>query len=312
MKIDLLKLSKWISTWTAAATMVISPVAMGKEVETSSMQRMQTLMQVTGLNQSMTFGEFYAKNKDMYPPRIQKIIEPLAIKFKNTRMPQVELVSSKATDGTEIPTLRVSDNGQLFNLQYFGEDEKFLKFQNTNLTKVDVINFDDMVVKVLAGDEKMRKGLDPKWAPIKYAPSNRGFNFAKYPDMNERDWNQMSDFDRAAYIVNMRLLWLDAQKVISAKAKTSGKQKKTSKNYFDKNEKFFEMLFGSDAVAGAPKSSSSRAAKPATRAQAEARPAATTSDDRTCIVAGYVARYNKKEYGEVCDHNLIADRYKTA
>ncbi|MBC7742628.1 MAG: hypothetical protein H7061_10550, partial [Bdellovibrionaceae bacterium] len=46
--------------------------------------------------------------------------------------------------------------------------------------------------------------------------------------------------------------------------------------------------------------------------QAEARPAATTSDDRTCIVAGYVARYNKKEYGEVCDHNLIADRYKTA
>ncbi|MBC7420727.1 MAG: hypothetical protein H7328_08365 [Bdellovibrio sp.] len=271
MKLDLFKFSKWISAWTAVASMVFTPIAMGKESEKISMQIMQTVLNDTGLNKSMTLGAFYEKNKDLLPPRLQKKIEPVVIKFKNQIMPTFELVSLKATNGQVVPTLRISQNGESMNMQWFGEENRYVKFGNTNLTEIDMINFDDMVVRILATDEKLRNQVT---GPIS-TKSRINKKFAPYPEVNTREWASMSNFDKAAYIVNLRLLWLDAEKVLAEVNAKKGK--KTSGNFLEKNEHFVKLFFGEEARAAA------------------------FAD--TCIVAGYVAKYDKKT--QVCSHHLI-------
>ena len=62
-----------------------------------------------GLNKSMTFGEFFEKNKGLYPPRIQKMLEPLVAKFKNEPMPSIEIAETKNSLGETVPAMRLSN-----------------------------------------------------------------------------------------------------------------------------------------------------------------------------------------------------------
>ncbi len=285
MKLDLFKISKWVAAWSATASLVFSPVAMGKESQNITMEMMKNAMEQMGLNRSMTFGEFYDLNKNLYPPRIQKELEPVVAQFKNVQMPQFELVASKATDGTIVPTMRTAQEHELISTQWFGDDTQFVKLQNTMLSRIDLYNFDDAVIRVLAGDENLRKGLKPLRESAKILPLDRQFTFPDYPDVSARDWKQMSELDRAAYIVNLRLLWQAAKKVLSVKENSGRKNRKTSQFLLERNRNYIELLLGQPANA-----------------------AALIEDGKTCIIAGYVSQYVKKN-GEVCDHELVDQKY---
>ncbi len=303
LSISAFRISRWTSAWLATATMVMSPVALGKESENISMQMMEAALQESGLNKSITLGEFYEKNKSLLSNRLQLEIEPVVVKFKNQKMPKFELTETKGSDGLTVPTIRVSQRGELVNLQWFGEDNKYLKMQNTELSKIDLINFNDMVVRVLAGDEKLRKNVKPLISNEAAKAPVRNFNFGKYPDMTKRDWAGMSEFDRAAYVVNLRLLWLDARKVISEKKKSDSKTKKTSKNFFEKNEKYFELIFGQDVEAQAK-----REKQKVVKSSGSSPQSSGVFTGDSCIVAGYVAKYSKGGR-EVCSHELIDQNY---
>lgn len=295
MKLKLAQFSRWISIWTAVVAMVTGPVAMGKEVENISMQTMQNALIETGLNKSMTYGEFFEKNKAVLPERIRRQMAPVMAQFKNQKMPKFELASSKGPNGLVVPTLRVSQNGESITTQWFGEDHKYVKVGNTQLSRIDIINFDDMIQRIMAGDEKYRKQANVGQAE---RTKKRSFAQVKYPDLNKREWASMTDYDKAAYIVNLRMLWLDARKVLAEKKKSNSKKTKTSENFFEKNEKYFDLIFGQDANA--------KAAKVVT----ESRTTEYYNGD-SCIVAGYVARYDKNGR-EFCNHGKIDEIYHTA
>ncbi len=298
MKLSVFKFSKWMSAWTAVVTMVMTPVAMGKEVENISMQTMQNALNEAGLNKSLTYGEFFEKNKSVLPERIQKQIAPVIAKFKNQKMPSFELVSSKGPNGLDVPTVRVSQNGETITTQWFGEDSKYVKLGNTQLSRIDIINFDDMIVRIMAGDEKYRKQVSVGQAEL---TKKRSFTNVKYPELNKREWAGMSDYDKAAYIVNLRLLWLDARKVLAEKKKLDSKPTKTSDSLFKNNQKYFDFIFGQDAEAQV---------KSLKKVVTEARPSAYYNGD-SCIVAGYVARYDKNG-GKFCNHKTVDEIYHTA
>src|SRR3989344_8798079 len=84
---NVFNLLKWTMVWTATWSMTISPVAIGQEAKRVSKQQMQTVIDQLGLNKQITLGEFYQKNKYLFPARIQKEIEPLFANFKNQLMP---------------------------------------------------------------------------------------------------------------------------------------------------------------------------------------------------------------------------------
>lgn len=296
MKIlNLFSFLRWTMVWTATWTMMVSPLAMGQEANRVTKQQMQMIMDQLGLNKQITLGEFYKKNKHLYPERIQKEIEPLFTNFKNQLMPTFEVISSKSTSGDEIATIRVLQGSELLNIQWFGEKERMLKFQNTNLSEIDVINFGDMFTRVIAGDEKFRKQIEKNSNRNSTKVLNNFSAALKYPDVTKAEWKSMSSQNKANYIVNLRSLWQDARQVLKEKNSVK-KNKKTSLNSSDKNKNLYSLIIGAEVEAAA-------------KTVATGEKSANYFSGETCIVAGYVAKYEKTSSGEVCDYKVIDQVY---
>lgn len=281
MNIILKKINSLLIT-LSVATMVFSPVAMGKqaqaEAERLSKAQLEQFIQEFGLNKSMTVGEFYSKNKDKFPSRIQKMIEPLMTQFKNEAMPQFEVSQAKNSKGETVATLRLTGKDQLANIQFLGEKDKFVKFDNTNLSLEDVANFDDMFAKLYFGDASHRKGMGDALTSPKMIKKSKTIakvvlpppTFSGMPKITQDMWKKMTPLERAQFMMNMRMLWSGAQDVLDAKEKSKNiksKGKKTSSLEggtaapFHKWNSFFAMLNEANAA------------------------------DTKCVVAGYIGTY---------------------
>lgn len=295
------KWAHWSATLASLFTLVMAPVAQGAEVRNFNTAQVQSALDQAGLNKQITVGEFYAKNKYLFPERIQKEIEPVMTRFKNQMMPQFEVVTSKGPSGDEIPTIRVSQGHDLINLQMFGEAAKFVKFQNTNLTEIDIINFGDMFTKVLAGDERFRKDVE--------AQSQSKKETTGYPAVTSDTWKKMSQNDRAAYIVNMRLLWNDARLVLIEEQKknnSKGKARKTSAidGLIQKWDALLALISpeveAADAVKKAPPATSKMSAPPGALIKAPVKAGDGSNayvSGSNCLVAGYVSSYTGSKCG---------------
>jgi hypothetical protein len=301
------QLSQLIATFLALFTMVMSPVALGAEAQKLSKLKVEGYLAQMGLNKQITLGEFYQKNKNLFPPRIQKQIEPLFTNYKNQMMPQFELVTSKGPQGTDVQTLRVSQNGELMNIQLFGEKEKFAKFQNTNLTEIDVIHFDDMFTRITQGDEKYRiqtaKAIKTTTSKIK--------KMTGYPELEASVWKKMSQTERAAYLVNLRLMWNDARRVLNELDKKTKKPTKTSllDQQVEKWDALMSFLNQPAQAAGQAPQTKIAAGKTLATVTSEGGTTASISSDN-CIVAGYVSRYSGGKCGADDRYLSYSDRVK--
>ncbi|MBC7466582.1 MAG: hypothetical protein H7256_11380 [Bdellovibrio sp.] len=294
----------WLATWFSVATMVMSPVAQGQEAKNISKQQMQSVFDQLGLNKQTTVGEFFQKNKALFPERVRKEIEPLLAGYKNVMMPEFRVTAATGPDGREIPNVTMSYNGQMINMQWFGEKERFVKFQNTNLSEVDIINFTDMFSKVLAGDEVLRKQNEVGQLELKKPTTN----FSGLPIINAVLWKKMTTQERVSYMVQMRHLWLDAKNVLFEKNKMS-KNKRTAS--YEVLEKIWAFLAGVEAEAqdaipaSKAKKGKKAVAKDTPTAFLKKTDSTTNLNASSCLVAGYSAQYNNG----VCDHNKLLDSY---
>ena len=274
----------WLFIVASLWTMVFSPVAMGKEAEDRITKTdVQWAFEQMGLNKSMTFGEFYKKNKDIYPPRVQKMLEQMVARFGNEPMPTFEVATAMDSQGEKVPTIRVTGKNQLDTIQIYGDDKKFVKFDNTMMEKANVINFDDMLVKLYYGDERLRKQVTG--IPTT-SNQNTTAKFAGYPAIDQKTWKGMDQKQRAMYILNMRQLWSDSRKVLNALGKTPAK--KTSSL-----EKIYQQIFANEAYA---------------KVQNKVQKAAGSdagSGSSSCVVAGYISTY----VGGSCSAKNILSSY---
>lgn len=283
-------LFKWITTWAAIWTMLMSPLAAGRVAQKVTKQQLQTALNKVGLNKQMTVGQFYKQNEHLYPDRVKNMIQPFFEKFKNQPMPVFEVITSKTTTGEEVPVIRATQGSELLNVQWYGEPNRMFKFQNTNITEIDMINFDDMTERILASDAKYRKNMDPQvfkstsQKPGKAVSKTRAL---KYPDITKAEWKSMSPYDRANYVVNLRLLWQEARQVLNndqALKKDAKKGTKTSQNFFEKNSHFFALFFGQNVFAEG-------------------------NQPGECIAAAYVTEYEDDGKTRKCSAKYIDKRY---
>lgn len=291
----------WLATWLSVVTMVMSPVAMGQEAQNISKQQVQNALDQLGLNKSMTVGDFYEKNKNLFPERIRKEIEPVFASYKNVMMPEFQVTSATGPDGREIPNLTLSQNGQLFNIQWFGGKDKYVKFQNTNLSEIDIINFTDMFSRVLNGDAVLRKQSEVNQA--KAQSSAKGFT--GLPVLSADTWKKMTVEERVTYMAQVRFLWEDAKKVLREQDKLKGRKSAESELNFNFLEKAWAFLDGIQAEAASKASKSGKG--PALSANAPKRTSEIKGTyGESCLVAGYLAVYKNG----VCDYSLIKDEYQ--
>ncbi len=299
------RIARSLASFGALFTMVMAPVAQGAEVENFTKSQMQNVLDQMGLNKQITIGEFYQKNKNLFPTRIQKEIEPVMMQNKNQLMPQVEVVMSKASDGRDIPNVRLTNGNDLVNVQWFGEKDRFVKIQNTNLTEIDIVNFTDMFDRLSAGDEKIRKEFNSA------TPSANG-KFMGFPAVTNVTWKAMTQKERAGYIVQMRLLWNDSRRVLIEMDKRATKkgQKTSSNETIEKIDHLFAM-FEQPTEAAAPTKTKEVTKVPAAslkggnpEIKSNGGSSAFVSGDN-CIVAGYVSKYT----GTKCSVDNIYDSY---
>lgn len=299
MKMLRLKIqTQWMATWLSILTLILSPVAMGEEAKKISTAQVQSALVEMGLHRKITVGEFYQNTKALYPERIRKEIEPLLMNFKNTIMPEFAVTTVKANDGSDVANVRMTYNGQLLNFQFFGEKEKFVKFQNTNLSEIDIINFDDMFTRVLAGDETLRKQAEIKTSagPKKQA----GF---EYPTVTKEIWKSMTVQDRANYMINLRSLWTDARRVMNETQPQNNKSNKKTSS-LEKLDSIWGQLFESKVEAAEV---AAKAASKKTKARSDKvlKTTPVVGDSTACLVAGYVTTYGAR----YCDHRNIKQDY---
>lgn len=264
------KISQYTACTLSVLTMVSSPVAMGFESEKLTRSQIETALIQLSLNKPITAGEFYSLNKELFPERIRVQIEPMILQNPNIMMPSFEVVTAKNSQGEDVPTINVTQGKEFFRIEVLGQEDKFFKFQNTNLSIVDIINFSDMYNRIIAGNESIRKNLE------KAIESNKGnsknsnsdnssisFNESiqsglegsvdsGYPAVSADIWKKMSQQQRAEYFLNSRLLWNDARKVlIEAEKLQSDKLKKKSKTSATDSTKArdFSSLLKWDSIA---------------------------------------------------------------
>lgn len=263
-----LKLATASLAWSV---MAFSPVALGKEAENLSQRELQGYLQEAGLTKKSTVGEFWARTKTSYPSFIQKDLEQFVAKNKNRLMPEVNLVSSKATNGTMIPTLQVTENGKVNTVQFFGEKKKWAKINNVVLSEYDFKRVADVFSRLEVSDIKIKneaekyaesQSLVKKDSPVQMARDLS--RFSGFPTMTPQLWKSLSMKERAGFIVTMRLMHHTALKVLNSNTKKT----KSSAAL----ENFYRAIF---QEANAQKSRSST----------------TSKVGEQCVVAGYIGTY---------------------
>jgi len=282
---QLFNVVRWSLLKASVFSFVMMPVSQGMAAETQAREmnklKVQNSLIELGLNKSITVGQFYDKNKSLFPQRIQKQLEGFIKANRNQPMPTFEVSANKNSQGEEIPTLRISQGSELVNVQIFAESDRYFRFNNSNLTEVDVVNFKDMFIKLYNGDEKLRRPT----SAANPAKPNSAVGVQKstmIPEISAATWKSMTPEQRAGYVMMMRLLWNDARSVLYK----INKQKKTTAL-----ENFYKLFF-QDAEA------ETKRAKTASSSGFEA--------GKACLIAGYVTEYSST----VCDHKKIKGSYR--
>lgn len=248
------KISNFTS-WTAAhaawISMAISPLALGKEAEAISQKNFQTYIDEAGLNKKTTLGEFFEKTKFYYPASVYNDLKDYVDKNKNMVMQPVKVTSAQATNGEQIPVLTFTDpKGKTFSFQIFGEKDNWAKYNNITFPESDFENISHFFSRLQSSDIRLRKEGDKliqeqlKNSAAKSttnsnavamsqaatkgtstgtssAVGNEAYKkdfarFEGFPRITPIMWKTLSLKEKAEYIVQMRLLWLNARKVLEA------------------------------------------------------------------------------------------------
>ena len=230
---------------TAVWTMVFEPVAFGLQSQAQFDRITQTQLKMMivdlGLNKKMTYAQFWNRTKHLYPAQSYKEIEAYFKTQPSSVMPAFEVSYTQNSTGEKVPTLKVTDRGQTYNIQIIGELNEWARVNQVSLSESDLMRLKPAIQK-----------LDP--SATKLETYKKDFaRFEGFPRMTPVLWKSMKPEERAAYIVKMRLLWFEARRVLEAAPEASlqqdARQKNTKPRKTSSFEGFLKFMIGEEAQA---------------------------------------------------------------
>lgn len=290
------KTLKWVAAQLACLTMIFSPLAMGKEAEALNKKNLQQMVNEFGLNKSTTVGEFWEKSKAFVPLYVYKDLEAFVKENKNLQMPEVTLDNAKGTDGADVPVMRFSLNGKTQSVQFYGEKNKWAKFNGVVLSALDLNRVSDAFMRIESSDIKLKTEADQyrKSKALKQQANEYQKDFDRFdgfPRITPQMWKSLNPEQRAGYLVKMRLMWMSARKVLAtvSNAKPAKKSKDAASI-----QNFYNLIFAQKAEAKEGKQTPSAAVKVnGTSVKTKAGVVNIPYDAKSCVVAGYIGAYGK-------------------
>ncbi len=286
LKRNLLKVTSWTLAHASWMTMAFSPVALGAQAEKNSAEFYKQQVHSIGLDKGITAQEFWNNIKNDLPGYAYYEIEKAVKQNPNARMPKFEVKTSKGSDGQTIPVITFAENGKTTTIQMYGEKDKFMKYNNTVISESDSQTPSSLFQKLIDSDPKLnqqyQQGL--KSEPKATSAKSSSTKSALFSQMNKDMWKKMSMEQRVSYFIQMRMMYMDAKKVIELHG-----GKKTAS--FNQLEMIYKAIF-QDAKAGEfdDKIGSSSSKNTYTSLDGKKK-ISIPFDAQSCIVAGYVGKY---------------------
>lgn len=324
---------------TALWTMVFEPVAFGLQSQAQfdriTQNQLKMMLIDLGLNKKMTYSQFWDRTKHLYPAQSYKEIEAYFKSQPSSVMPAFEVTYTQTPDGEKVPTLKVTDRGQTYNVQIIGELNEWARINQVSLSESDLMRLKPAIQK-----------LDPTTTKLETYKKDFA-RFEGFPRMTPVLWKSMKPAERAEYIVKMRLLWFEARRVLESAPeaffKSDSKQKTGKARKTSSYEEVLKLILGQEANAEV-----STDVRAAVRKKISDRPRNYSAGERTnptlkgspclpdsavsgngCIVAGVIApppnpdfkssytltnNYNwPKTLVCGCDYNAVVEqRFKVA
>lgn len=148
-----------LSMWT----MCIAPVAQGAEAANNNKQLINQYLKESGLTtQKITIGEFWGRVRHIYPPTLQKQLDPWMTIHKKELMPTITASSFKDTDNKEQVRLIMTSGHESGTLTFTGDEEQPLKINSVTVSREELANynkFDQLMEKVVKQDPTLSKAV---------------------------------------------------------------------------------------------------------------------------------------------------------
>lgn len=292
----ILKPYKWLAAFLSCLSMTMSPVALGQEAEKLNKKQIQNIVSELGLDKKITLGEFWEKSKSFVSPHIYKDLEAFARENKNRMMPEVSLMNSQSTEGLDVPVIRFMQNGQTQLIQFHGTKDKWAKFNSVVLSENDLSRVDDVFKRIEASDIQFKREADlyrekklqtqkKSLEVLQVNEFKKDFSrFSGFPRVTPQMWKSLTIEQRAGFIIKMRLLALNARKVLAFYPPQSGKTSAAIENFYN--------LFNSKAFALDGKATPSAAVNvKGTSVRTSKGVVNIPYTAKTCVVAGYIGAY---------------------
>lgn len=299
------KPAKWMAVYLSCLTMIFTPMALGKEAEALTKNKLQQIIKEFGINKKISLGEFWENSKFYMPGYIYKDLEIFVKENKNLQMPEVTLSIAKTVDGSEIPVLRFSQNGKTQSVQFYGEQNKWAKFNSVELSAIDLSRASDAFKRIESSDIKLKTEADKYRVSkvLKQQASAEQMNINEYkkdfsrfngfPRVTPQMWKALTKEQRAGFIVKMQLMWMNARKVLATDPNLKNSLGDANESAMLDN--FYKIIFGQEAYAKVGKSTPSATVqvRGTTVRTKQGNVVHIPYDAKSCVVAGYIGAYGK-------------------
>jgi hypothetical protein len=214
-----------------------------------------------GKNKNITVGEFYQRLRPYLPATLADDLGVWAVLNRNEKMPSFEVSTYKNSDGKEQLRLILTKGAESLTVSFDpASEKKYLKVNNVDLSKKDVLFHEQAFRKIAKFDKSTRASLLSK-PQIDIRKTSIALSFEEFARLNASQ--------QAIYLANIRYVSTAAQKVMELY------HPGVATNAPEDVYKFFARVLVGD--------------------EADASGATYPKFGDTCIVNGYVSIYGKTE-----------------
>lgn len=243
----------------ASATMVMSPVAQGAKQSETQKERVAEFLKTSQLNsrKPLTVGEFHRRMRMWYPLPARNLMDVWATRYRDELMPKVDTSVIKDSEGNEQVRLLFSKDGESVSMT---TGDGFLRIGKVKVTAKDYYNIPGLLKRVQEEDPYFTKRTKGQPSPFRQVTTGKIIP-------TNKEFSRMNNMQRAYYLLQLRHTVEVADRIIDAAVKHQ--QSKTSSFIGGPAEALWAMLLRGDN-------------------------ACASLANQTCIVAGYLSKYDER------------------
>lgn len=234
----------FLLSWIATFVMVASPLAWAEQSKKINKELIAMVLKEMGVsdNKDITMGEVWSKIRHNFPKDIQDKLDVAFRMYKDEKFPKMDFSEVRNSRGETVVAMNLNESGTTARIEFIGEKDTFLKFNGKSVSEKEVASVTGFANKIK--NEQIVKKTAEKLTDIAAKKSI-------VPSFQV--WKKMTPLERAEYVLHLRLLMRETQKVLALDKVLNKKKTPTKTSRLDKDTEFYlKLIFGEPVEAAGP------------------------------------------------------------